>query len=105
MTIGNVSNGAEAKAVDLRFTAGRLVLVLDDEREVSVPLSRYPTLQKARPSARKSWKRVGDGFYWPTLDLDLSVRGLISGLPEVVPAPPKRGGTKGAARPARTRVK
>lgn len=60
------------------------------DQEVSIPLKRYPTLAKARPAQRAGWKLIGGGtaFYWKSLDLDLSVRGLVSGLPEIIPAPP-----------------
>ena len=80
----------EPKALALRFNGDRLVVALDDEREVSVPLRRYPTLRNATAKQRAAWQLIGPakGFYWPALDLDLSVRGLISGLPEVIPAPP-----------------
>src|SRR3954466_15697522 len=83
---------AETSAVGLRFEKGRVVVELDDGREVSVPLSRYPTLQRARRAERSAWRLIGRGvgFHWPALDLDLSVRGFVSGLPEVVPSPPRR---------------
>jgi hypothetical protein len=29
------------------------------------------------------------GFHWPALDLDLSVDGLIQGLREAIPTPPR----------------
>ena len=111
MSTGNGNKGggaAEVKAVGLRFERGRLVLELSDQREVSVPLSRYPTLQRARPAQRNDWVLIGPGkaFHWESLDLDLSVQGLVSGLPEVVPKPPisaelrrgkRRPTTRGAA--------
>jgi hypothetical protein len=82
---------AVPKAVGLRFEKQRLVVELDDQREVSVPLSRYPTLAKAKPSQRNAWELIGRGvgFHWESLDLDLSVRGLVGGLPEIIPPPPK----------------
>lgn len=93
MPIGNGNKhkfNREPQAVALRFSRGRLVVALDDEREVSLPLRRYPTLLNATSKQRAEWQLIGrgQGFHWPALDLDLSVRGLISGLPEVVPAPP-----------------
>jgi hypothetical protein len=90
MSTGNGNKIKEPLAVGLRFEKGRLIVELSDQREVSVPLDRYPTLAKAKASQRSNWKLVGPGrgFYWKLLDLDLSVRGLVSGLPEVVPAPP-----------------
>ena len=59
MSTGNGNKIREPLAVGIRFEKGRLVVELDDQREVSVPLSRYPTLAKARPSERKGWKLIG----------------------------------------------
>jgi hypothetical protein len=89
MSTGNGKN--ETRAVGLRFEKDRLVLELSDHREVSVPMSWYPTLQKAKPSQRKQWELIGQGsgFHWEALDLDLSVRGLVNGLPEIIPLPPR----------------
>lgn len=92
MPIGkdNTAAAREPRAVGLRFDRSRVVVELSDGREVGVPLERYPTLLRAKPAARARWTLIGPGksFHWPALDLDLSVRGLVSGLPEVIPAPP-----------------
>ena len=79
-----------ARATSLRFSRGRLIVVFNDDREVSVPLSKYPSLLRATPSQRNDYQLLGPGtaIYWPTLDLDLSVAGITSGLPEVLPKPP-----------------
>jgi hypothetical protein len=100
MSTGNGSKDAEATAVGLRFEKNRLVVELSDQREVSVPLSRYPTLVRARPAQRAAWRMIGlgKGFHWEALDLDLSVRGLVSGLPEVIPRPPARPRRRGRAK-------
>jgi hypothetical protein len=108
MSTGNGSKArkaGETRAVGLGFTTGRLIVELKDGREVSIPLSRYPSLQRAKSSQRNEWIMLGSGsaFRWASLDLDLSVRGLVSGLPEVIPAPPRlrkrstRAFSKGAA--------
>jgi hypothetical protein len=90
MTLGNANAPPMANATGLRFEKGRLIVELDDQREVSIPLSRYPTLRKARSAQRANWRLIGRGlgFHWEDLDLDLSARGLGSGLPEVIPRPP-----------------
>ncbi len=92
MSIGNVNSKVEPLATGLRFAKGRLIVQLDDDREVSVPLDRYPSLKKATAAQRARWHLIGPGkgFYWKSLDLHLSVRGLVSGLPEAIPAPPPR---------------
>ena len=63
---------------------------LPDDREISQPLERYPTLMRATGKQRKEWELIGPavGFHWPSLNLDLSVEGLLHGLPERIPAPP-----------------
>jgi hypothetical protein len=90
MRTGKTDKDNGPLATGIRFEKGRVIVELNDEREVSVPLKRYPTLKKARPAQRAAWKLIGPGkgFYWKSLDLDLSVRGIVSGLPEVIPAPP-----------------
>ena len=83
MRTGNGSRTKdEPRAVGLRIEKSRLIVTLNDDREVSVPLRWYPTLQRATPSQRKDWELIGPGkgFFWQSLDLDLSVRGLISGF-------------------------
>ena len=79
------------RAAKLRFEAGRLVVVFRDGREVHVPLAFYPTQLRASPAQRAAWEIIGRGkaVHWPDLDLDLSVDGLIQGLREAIPAPPK----------------
>ena len=78
------------RATGLRFEKDRLVLLLDDQREISLPLSKYPTLQAASSSQRRAWEIIGDGdgFHWEALDLDLSTLGLANGYPERIPKPP-----------------
>jgi hypothetical protein len=78
------------KATGVRFQRGRLVVAFADGREVSVPMETYPSLQHATTAQRKDWKLVGPGkaIYWKSLDLDLSVAGILAGLPEVIPQPP-----------------
>ncbi len=80
------------RAAGVRFEGERLVVCLADEREVSLPLKRYPTLAKATAEQRDQWELIGDGagVRWEDLDLDLCVQALVAGLPEGMPAPPMR---------------
>jgi hypothetical protein len=77
-------------ATGLRFASRRLIILLDDDREVSLPLSKYPTLLRATPAQRRNWEMIGpgDGFDWPDLDLQLAVDALVMGIPEGIPRPP-----------------
>ena len=77
-------------ATGLRFSNGRVIIILDDGREVSLPLSKYPTLLKAKPAQRRNWEMIGpgDGFDWPDLNLQLAVDAMVLGIPEGIPKPP-----------------
>ena len=79
-----------ARATALRVLRDSIVMSLEDGREISIPLRLYPSLLKAKPAERNSFEMIGDGraFHWGELDLDLSVEGLLHGLPERIPAPP-----------------
>lgn len=76
------------RAIDVRFAGSKadryLVVVIDDGRLVVTPLSWYPTLAAASPKARSDWRIQGNGrgIHWPKLDLDLSVAGMMVGVPE-----------------------
>jgi hypothetical protein len=78
-----------ARRVSFIRNAGRnwLMVELVDGRGVAVPLSLFPTLQRATPAQRVRWRVIGkgDGFHWPALNLDLSVRGIVQGRGEAVP--------------------
>jgi hypothetical protein len=75
----------------LRFDNGMLIISFRDGREVHIPLRLYPSLHRATSAERNHWKMIGPsrGFHWPDLDLDLSVDGLIQGLREAIPTPPR----------------
>ncbi|MBE2234900.1 MAG: DUF2442 domain-containing protein [Anaerolinea sp.] len=48
-----------------------------------VPIAWYPRLLHATPQERDHWKVAGAGYgiHWPDIDEDLSVEGLLRGLP------------------------
>jgi hypothetical protein len=67
----------------VRVTSRSLVVELRDGRAVSVPLSWYPRLAEGTPAERRRWQLIGPGIgvHWPALDEDISVDGLLRGLP------------------------
>ena len=67
--------------LDLSFTDEQICLVLEDQREIRVPLSFYPKLEKAKPEQRANFKFIGEGtgIHWPDLDEDLSVESIVEG--------------------------
>lgn len=54
-----------------------------DGRTISAPLAYYPRLLKATPDQRSWWKISGasHGIHWPEIDEDLSIEGLLRGIP------------------------
>jgi hypothetical protein len=80
-TSSMVSEAAMAK--DVRVTARALVVELQDGRTVSVPLQWYPRLAYGSHRERQQWELIGPGLgiHWPALDEDISVVGLLQGLP------------------------
>lgn len=83
------ADNATLRVTALRFEGGRLVVAVPDGREISIPLARYPTLERATPTQREGWELIGGGrgVHWESLDLDLSAEVLIQGLPEHIPRP------------------
>jgi Protein of unknown function (DUF2442) len=67
----------------VRVTADSLVVDLADGRTVSVPLAWYPRLLHATDAERNHWQIAGAGFgiHWPEIDEDLSVQGMLHGIP------------------------
>ena len=72
-----------AAAKNVRVTDRTLVVELRDGRVVSVPLAWYPRLAEGSPGERRRWELLGPGIgiHWPDLDEDISVEGLLRGLP------------------------
>jgi hypothetical protein len=62
---------------------------LVDGRTISVPLAWSWRLSEARPEQRSRYEIIGDGtgIHWPELDEDISVRGMLDGIPARRPAP------------------
>lgn len=73
--------GQRVKSV--RCTRDTLRVELLDGRTIIVPLAWYPRLLHATPQQRAKWKIAGGGYgiHWPAVDEDLSVEGLLRGLP------------------------
>lgn len=72
-----------AAAARVRVTDRALIVELRDGRAVSVPLKWYPRLAEGSPAERRHWELIGPGvgIHWPDLDEDISVDGLLRGLP------------------------
>lgn len=79
MSSSAVDSRPLARSVEV--TEDELQVGLADGRRVVVPLTWFPRLLAASPSARSNWELLGDGegIHWPEVDEDVSVRGLLAG--------------------------
>jgi hypothetical protein len=55
---------------------------LEDGRFISVPIAFYPTLALATAQERARFEVHGSSVYWPDLDADIGVEGLLAGARE-----------------------
>ena len=55
---------------------------MTDGRIISVPIIWYPLLHKATPEQREKYEIDSGGIslYWPDIDEDLSIAGLMAGV-------------------------
>ena len=73
----------EPQARIVAVTEDSLTVDLVDGRTIIVPLVWYPRLWHRTPEEHNRFEIFGDGTYihWPDLDEDLTVAGLLAGLP------------------------
>jgi hypothetical protein len=64
---------------------------LADGRTISVPLAWSWRLSDATSEQRSNWRLIGggEGIHWPDVDEDISVRGMLAGIPALRPAAPQ----------------
>jgi hypothetical protein len=67
-------------ATDVSFADGKMIVSLQDGREVSIPLEWFSSLREASESELNNWRLIGggEGIHWEDLDEDLLVSELIS---------------------------
>ncbi len=65
----------------LRIGADTLTAVLDDGREVSIPIAWSERLSKATRTQLKDFEidPYGYGIHWPAVDEDISIKAFIDG--------------------------
>lgn len=72
----------EPLAKDVRVTASEVVARLRG-RTISIPLAWSWRLSDATPEQRANFRLIGDGqgIHWPDVDEDISIRGMLHGVP------------------------
>jgi len=77
------SKEAEPRLMQVWVTEDEISVFLSDGRKVSVPLAWYWRLSDATPEQRQNYQFIGDGLgiHWPDIDEDISVEGMLRGMP------------------------
>ena len=79
----SIATLTKPRVVSVDVTDAAIVAQLADGRMVSVPLGWSWRLSDATPQPRAHWEIIGDGqgIRWPDVDEDISVEGLLKGIP------------------------
>ena len=77
MSILQISKSTNA--VNIWFDATKMNLVLEDGRELSIPIDWFPSLRDATPEQRNNYRFIGDGegIHWEDIDEDILVEALL----------------------------
>ena len=67
-------------AVKVWFDDLKLFVLLEDGREIAIPLAWFPRLRDASKEQLNNWRLIGDGegIHWEDLDEDISVELLLN---------------------------
>ena len=89
----NIATPSEPRIISIEVTEDSIVARLVDGRMISVPLAWSWRLSNATPQQRDHFEIVGDGqgVHWPSIDEDISARGMLYGVPA---RPPKQVAAK-----------
>ena len=68
-----------ANAVDIWFDDIQMHVLLEDGRELGIPIDWFPSLRNASREQRDNWRLIGDGegLHWEELDEDILIEGLL----------------------------
>ena len=69
----------ELIAKEIKFIDQKIIFILDDDREIGVPLRYFPKLEKASETQKMNYRFIGGGIgvHFPDIDEDISVTNLI----------------------------
>ena len=66
-------------AVNLWFSNDKMNILLEDGRELAIPIEWFPSLRNATEKQLNNWRFIGDGegVHWIDLDEDISIEALL----------------------------
>ena len=67
------------KAIDIVFENSKMIVFLEDGRELSIPLEWFPRLREATTEQLNKWRFIGngEGVHWSAIDEDISIENLL----------------------------
>jgi hypothetical protein len=79
----SIAVSTDTRVKEVSVTEELITFNLVDGRVVSVPLAWSWRLSEATPTQRNNFEIIGDGYgvHWPDVDEDLSVEGMLHGVP------------------------
>ena len=79
----SIAVNADARVKTVTVTDDLITFHLVDGRVISVPLVWSWRLSDGTPAQRNNYEIIGDGqgVHWPDVDEDLSVEGMLNGVP------------------------
>jgi len=79
----NTAASNDPRIQDVRVTEDEIIAHLADGRVISVPLAWSWRLSEATPKQRANFRLIGagHGVHWPDVDEDISVEGMLHGVP------------------------
>ena len=79
----NTAASSDPRIEEVRVTDDEIIAHLVDGRVISVPLAWSWRLSEATPAQRARFRLIGtgQGVHWPDVDEDLSVEGMLYGVP------------------------
>jgi len=66
-------------AINIAFENSKMIVFLEDGRELAIPLEWFPRLRKATQEQLNKWQLIGkgEGIHWEEIDEDISVENLL----------------------------
>ena len=72
-------NNKSKNAVNVNFSSDKMNVLLEDGRELSIPLEWFPNLRNATSNQLNNWRFVGngEGIHWQEIDEYILVENLF----------------------------
>ena len=79
----SIVGNSEPRIKKVRVTKDEIIADLVDGRVINVPLAWSWRLSDATSKERANFRLIGDGegVHWPDVDEDISVEGMLHGIP------------------------